>query len=130
MSDKSLCPACMMNIFKLAVNYPAINPPSNSQEYKDIVFLQNHLPETLHRDKSSNKKKFKVLLKAMREGGLPQRPGYSEHSVYNCPVYKGFTALEKRMFSKVCPCTYDELREAVTMEMERATLYFLNHHDQ
>ena len=66
----------------------------------------------------------------MREGGLPQRPGYSEHPVDKCDVYNGFSALEKRMFSKVSPCTYYELREVVTLEMERTTLYLLNHLDQ
>lgn len=67
----------------------------------------------------------------MREGGLPQRAGrYSEHPLDKCDVYIGHTELEKRMFLKVSPCTYDELREAVTMEMERATLYFLNNLDK
>lgn len=59
---RSLCTACMMNIFKLAVNYPAINPPSNSEEYKDIVFLQNHLPKILHKDKSTNKRKIQSII--------------------------------------------------------------------
>ena len=136
MPDRSMCPACMMNIFKLAVNYPdncsPATQPAFQEYYKDTVFLQNHLPKILHKDKSTNKEKFKVLLEAVREGGLPQKNGwrYSEHPLDKCDVYNGLTDLEKRIFLKVSLCTYDELRQAVTSEMERATLYFLDHLDQ
>ena len=134
-----MCPACMMDLFELAVVHPKSNRYwqcniGNREErerrvqenYNNIIFLQNHLPENLHGDKSTDREKFDVLLAAMREGGLPQRCKYSEHPLEECPVYNRLTELEKRVFPSASPCTYKGLRKAVTAQMERATLYFLD----
>ena len=134
-----MCSACMMDLFRFARVHPKANMYwqcniSNREErerreqenYNNILFLQNHLPRSLHGDKSTDSEKFDVLLAAMREGGLPQRCKYSEHPLEECPVYNGLTELEKRVFPSASPCTYEGLRKAVTAQMERATLYFLD----
>ena len=95
------------------------------ENYNNILFLQNHLPRSLHGDKSTDCEKFDVLLAAMREGGLPQGCKYSEHPLEGCQVYNRLTELQKNVFQIASPCTPEGLCKAVEAEKERATLYYL-----
>ena len=109
-----------MDLFKLALTHPQNRYDGRTKElYQNIILLQEHLSQSFHGDKSTDREKFDILMVNMRRGSLP------EHPLEECPVYNVLTDLEKRVFQSASPCTYDDLRMVVTLQMEHATLYFL-----